>query len=42
MADTTGTTVLLTAFEPFGGAATNPSWDAVTALADRWDGRVGS
>lgn len=38
MADATGPTVLLTAFEPFGGAATNPSWDAVTALADRWDG----
>jgi pyroglutamyl-peptidase len=38
VADTTGTTVLITAFEPFGGAATNPSWDAVTALADRWDG----
>lgn len=38
MADTTGTTVLLTAFEPFGGAATNPSWDAVSALAEHWDG----
>lgn len=38
MADATGPTVLLTAFEPFGGASTNPSWDAVTALADRWDG----
>ncbi len=38
MADTSGTTVLLTAFEPFGGAATNPSWDAVSALAERWDG----
>ncbi|WJY00795.1 pyroglutamyl-peptidase I [Curtobacterium sp. 458] len=38
MADTTGTTVLLTAFEPFGGAATNSSWDAVSALAEHWDG----
>ncbi|GGP35719.1 pyroglutamyl-peptidase I [Saccharothrix coeruleofusca] len=30
--------VLLTGFEPFGGETTNPSWDAVRALADRDDG----
>ncbi len=28
-------TVLLTGFEPFGGAVTNPSWDAVRQLAER-------
>lgn len=27
------TTLLLTGFEPFGGARHNPSWDAVSALA---------
>lgn len=27
-------TVLLTGFEPFGGEACNPSWEAVRALAD--------
>jgi pyroglutamyl-peptidase len=36
--DTTGRTVLLTAFEPFGGDPLNPSWEAVQALAARWDG----
>ncbi|PCN47735.1 pyroglutamyl-peptidase I [Curtobacterium sp. 'Ferrero'] len=38
MADATEPTVLLTAFEPFGGAAGNPSWDAASALAASWDG----
>ncbi|MFE7121872.1 pyroglutamyl-peptidase I [Streptomyces sp. NPDC057654] len=28
------TRVLLTGFEPFGGEATNPAWDAVRAVAD--------
>lgn len=31
------TTVLLTGFEPFGGDATNPSWDAVELVRDAWD-----
>lgn len=30
--------VLLSGFEPFDGADANPSWDAVAALADSWDG----
>jgi pyroglutamyl-peptidase len=30
--------VLLTAFEPFGGAERNPSWDAVQTVAESWDG----
>ena len=30
-------TVLLTGFEPFNGAAINPSWEAVRAL-DGWSG----
>ena len=30
--------VLLTGFEPFAGAPTNPSWDAVSLLAARWSG----
>ncbi|MFC8731297.1 pyroglutamyl-peptidase I [Luteimicrobium sp. NPDC057192] len=30
--------VLLTGFEPFGGAATNPSWDAADAVAASWSG----
>ncbi len=30
--------VLLTGFEPFGGAARNPSADAVRALAEQWNG----
>jgi pyroglutamyl-peptidase len=30
--------VLLTGFEPFGGQAVNPSWQAVQLLASRWDG----
>lgn len=38
MADVTEPTVLVTAFEPFGGAPSNPSWEAVSALAARWDG----
>lgn len=38
MADTTEPTVLLTAFEPFGGDARNPSWDAAQQLASSWDG----
>src|ERR1700761_7688264 len=32
------TTVLLTGFEPFAGAASNSSWDAVERLAETWDG----
>lgn len=31
-------TVLLTGFEPFGGFATNASWDAVERVAAGWDG----
>ncbi|MDD7929190.1 pyroglutamyl-peptidase I [Microbacterium thalli] len=31
-------TVLLTGFEPFAGDATNPSGDAVTRVAEEWDG----
>ena len=31
------TTILLTGFEPFNGAATNPSWQAVRRVAVRWD-----
>ena len=30
--------VLLTGFEPFGGAASNPSWDAVERVAATWTG----
>ena len=30
--------VLLTGFEPFGGADTNPSWDAADAVAAHWAG----
>jgi pyroglutamyl-peptidase len=32
------TTILLTGFEPFAGGARNPSWDAVSRIADGWDG----
>ena len=38
MATSADPVVLLTAFEPFGGAARNPSWDAVQAVASAWDG----
>ena len=31
------TTILLTGFEPFGGAMINPSWEAVRLVASRWD-----
>jgi pyroglutamyl-peptidase len=31
-------TVLLTGFEPFGGAASNPSWDAVERVSESWSG----
>ncbi|MDD7961773.1 pyroglutamyl-peptidase I [Microbacterium thalli] len=31
-------TVLLTGFEPFAGDSTNPSGDAVTRVAEEWDG----
>lgn len=31
------TTVLLTGFEPFAGAASNSSWDAVSLVAAGWD-----
>jgi pyroglutamyl-peptidase len=30
-------TILLSGFEPFDGAATNASWQAVSALRDSWD-----
>lgn len=33
-----GPLVLLTGFEPFGGAATNPSWAAVERLKAEWRG----
>ena len=32
------TTVLLTGFEPFAGAASNSSWDAVERVAETWSG----
>jgi pyroglutamyl-peptidase len=35
--DTTTRTILLTGFEPFNGAAINPSWEAARAL-DGWSG----
>ncbi|WFR67786.1 pyroglutamyl-peptidase I [Curtobacterium flaccumfaciens] len=38
MAAATEPTVLLTAFEPFGGDAVNPSWEAAQRLAETWDG----
>ena len=38
VADATEPTVLLTAFEPFGGDAVNPSWEAAQRLAATWDG----
>lgn len=38
VADATRPTVLLTAFESFGGAVRNPSWDAAQRLAETWDG----
>ncbi|ACQ80443.1 Pyroglutamyl-peptidase I [Beutenbergia cavernae DSM 12333] len=31
------TTILLTGFEPFGGASANASWDAVRHVAHHWD-----
>lgn len=31
-------TILVTGFEPFGGEAVNPSWLAVQALAELWNG----
>jgi pyroglutamyl-peptidase len=34
------TTVLLTGFEPFAGAASNSSWDAVERVAQTWDGEA--
>jgi pyroglutamyl-peptidase len=34
------TTVLLTGFEPFAGAATNSSWDAVERVAETWSGEA--
>ncbi len=34
------TRVLMTGFEPFGGAASNSSWDAVRLLASRWDSPI--
>lgn len=32
--------MLLTGFEPFGGAAENPSWTAVRDIAAEWDGEA--
>ncbi|WP_066520590.1 pyroglutamyl-peptidase I [Curtobacterium ammoniigenes] len=32
------TTILLSGFEPFAGAARNPSWDAVQSVAAAWEG----
>jgi len=32
------TTVLLTGFEPFAGAASNSSWDTVERVAETWSG----
>jgi pyroglutamyl-peptidase len=32
------TTILLTGFEPFAGAASNSSWDAVERVAEIWSG----
>jgi pyroglutamyl-peptidase len=32
------TTVLLTGFEPFAGAASNSSWDAVERVSETWSG----
>jgi pyroglutamyl-peptidase len=34
------TTVLLTGFEPFAGAASNSSWDAVERVAETWSGEA--
>ncbi|HEY1531712.1 MAG TPA: pyroglutamyl-peptidase I [Galbitalea sp.] len=34
------TTVLLTGFEPFAGAASNSSWDAVERAAETWTGEA--
>lgn len=34
-------TVLVSGFEPFGGAATNPSWEAAARLAERGQELVG-
>jgi pyroglutamyl-peptidase len=34
------TTVLLTGFEPFAGAASNSSWDAVERVAQLWSGEA--
>ena len=33
-------TVLLTGFEPFAGAASNSSWDAVERVAETWNGEA--
>lgn len=32
--------ILLTGFEPFGGATTNPSWQAVEVVKCRWKGEA--
>lgn len=32
--------ILLTGFEPFGGADGNPSWDAVSLVSATWSGRA--
>jgi pyroglutamyl-peptidase len=32
------TTILLTGFEPFAGATSNPSWDAAQRVAESWTG----
>lgn len=36
MSDVPAPTVLLTGFEPFAGADSNSSWDAVATVAKRW------
>ena len=36
------TTVLLTGFEPFAGAASNSSWDAVERVAETWTAQTRS
>nr|WP_314261701.1 pyroglutamyl-peptidase I [uncultured Devosia sp.] len=33
-------TILLTGFEPFAGAAINPSWEAVQLVAAQWTGQA--
>ena len=30
--------ILVTAFDPFGGASLNPAWEAVSRIPEEWDG----